>query len=223
MAIPRDRIAYGVDLGTSFSSASFVDSSGAEKCIDPGTGRNNSIPSSVYYDNKKTDIKVGNAAESLSRQCPSNLLFDSKRYLGKFYSDIRQNITHPFKLIEKESHPCYEIDYNNEVQHKTPVEVTSEIVKYIHRISLPQISNDYERLSEDDIDVVISIPAVFSYHQREATIQAAKMGGLRNITLLSEPIAVVLAYISSNHDQIINKSDCNILVYDFGVEKLKFL
>lgn len=69
--------------------------------------------------------------------------------------------------------------------------------------------------------MVISIPAVFSYHQREATIQAAKMGGLRNITLLSEPIAVVLAYISSNHDQIINKSDCNILVYDFGSGKIE--
>ncbi|HET9240290.1 MAG TPA: Hsp70 family protein [Oligoflexus sp.] len=58
---------------------------------------------------------------------------------------------------------------------------------------------------------VISVPAYFNNHQRQATIQAAQLAGITVERLINEPTAAALAY--SLHDQ---EEDAHILVLDLG-------
>jgi molecular chaperone HscC len=58
---------------------------------------------------------------------------------------------------------------------------------------------------------VISVPAYFNNHQRQATIQAAHLAGIHVERLINEPTAAALAY--SLHDQ---EEDSHILVLDLG-------
>eukprot|EP00043_Microstomoeca_roanoka_P017045 m.176703 g.176703 ORF g.176703 m.176703 type:complete len:369 (-) comp16563_c0_seq7:1491-2597(-) len=58
---------------------------------------------------------------------------------------------------------------------------------------------------------VLAVPAEFDGRQRNATIQAAKLAGLRVLRLVTEPTAAALAY------GLHNKSDVDkIMVFDFG-------
>ena len=69
----------------------------------------------------------------------------------------------------------------------TPEQLSSEILKILK-------SDAESRMSKDMNDVVITVPAAFSSLQCEATNQAAKLAGFRNVILLQEPIAASVAY-----------------------------
>ena len=79
------------------------------------------------------------------------------------------------------------IEFHGTDISKTPEELSAEILKTLKR--------DAEaRLSEEMNDVVITVPAAFSSLQNEATKNAAKLAGFRNVILLQEPIAASIAY-----------------------------
>lgn len=66
-------------------------------------------------------------------------------------------------------------------------------------------------LGEPVTDAVITVPAYFNDHQRQATKNAAQMAGLTVRRLLNEPTAAAMAY--GLHEQ---NDDCKFLVLDLG-------
>ncbi|WP_230656065.1 molecular chaperone HscC [Psychrobacter sp. I-STPA10] len=66
-------------------------------------------------------------------------------------------------------------------------------------------------LGEVVTDAVITVPAYFNDHQRQATKNAAQMAGLTVRRLLNEPTAAAMAY--GLHEQ---NDDCKFLVLDLG-------
>ena len=77
---------------------------------------------------------------------------------------------------------------------------------------LRHLKEDAERELNDTIDsAVITVPAYFYSAEREATIRAAEIAGLKVKKIIDEPNAAAMAY-GLNHW----RENANILVYDLG-------
>ncbi len=76
---------------------------------------------------------------------------------------------------------------------------------------LQKLKEDSERfLGEKVTEAVITVPAYFSDAQRQATVDAGKIAGLKVSRIINEPTAAALAY--GLHKDMTH----NILVYDLG-------
>lgn len=85
----------------------------------------------------------------------------------------------------------------------TPIELSSLILS-----SLKEDAELY--LQEPCEEVVVSVPAYFNNIQREATMEAANLAGLKVLNLISEPTAAAMAY------GLHKEEDLSILVIDLG-------
>jgi molecular chaperone DnaK len=88
---------------------------------------------------------------------------------------------------------------------KTPVELSSVLLKDL---------KTFVQTGEEVDSAVITIPASFDTLQSNATKEAGKAAGFKNIVLLQEPIAASLAY--ANKEKNIDLRNSQWLVYDLG-------
>lgn len=68
-------------------------------------------------------------------------------------------------------------------------------------------------LGEPVSGAVITVPAHFDVGEREATQKAAQMAGLKVLTVLAEPVAVVIDFAYSRGERL---ADTNVMVYHLG-------
>lgn len=96
-------------------------------------------------------------------------------------------------------------DWKTEIDGKTfnPQQISAFILQKLKR--------DAEAyLGEPVTDAVITVPAYFNDHQRQATKEAGEIAGLNVSRIINEPTAAALAYgLDKGHDQ-------TILVFDLG-------
>jgi molecular chaperone DnaK len=97
-------------------------------------------------------------------------------------------------------------DWSQKVDDKdfTPQQISAFILQKLKR--------DAESyLGETVTDAVITVPAYFSDHERQATKEAGEIAGLNVLRIVNEPTAAALAYglDKSDHEQ-------TILVFDLG-------
>lgn len=93
--------------------------------------------------------------------------------------------------------------YSMGKHHFTPIELSSLI--------LSSLKEDAQlALNETCDEAVISVPAYFNNIQREATMEAASLAGLKVLSLISEPTAAAMAY------GLHREEDVSILVIDLG-------
>ena len=90
-------------------------------------------------------------------------------------------------------------------ESKTPVELSAQVLK-----ELKTFVNTGDSLES----VVITIPASFDSIQSNATKEAGKQAGFKQVVLLQEPIAASLAYANMKKSKEL--ADGNWLVYDLG-------
>ncbi|ARV17814.1 Chaperone protein DnaK [Curvibacter sp. AEP1-3] len=88
---------------------------------------------------------------------------------------------------------------------KTPVELSSYILKELKA---------FVHSGEQVESAVITIPASFDTVQSNATKEAGKLAGFKDVVLLQEPIAASLAY--ANKEKNIDLKNSQWLVYDLG-------
>ncbi|GAB3109098.1 molecular chaperone DnaK [Janibacter alkaliphilus] len=78
--------------------------------------------------------------------------------------------------------------------------------------TLQKLKRDAESyLGEDVTDAVITVPAYFDDHERQATKEAGEIAGLNVLRIVNEPTAAALAYGLDK-----GKEDEQILVFDLG-------
>jgi molecular chaperone DnaK len=76
---------------------------------------------------------------------------------------------------------------------------------------LQKLKRDAESyLGEKITDAVITVPAYFSDHQRQATKEAGQIAGLNVLRIINEPTAAALAY------HLEKEGEATILVFDLG-------
>ena len=182
------RLSVGIDLGTTNSLVASV-ISGVPIILSDDEHR--LIPSKVLYD--EDVVLVGHDIPE-----HKNIISSIKRYLGKKLKDIDTH-TLPFK-IDKEREDIF---IQTQQGLKTPVEISSEILKKLKQIAT-------ERFQDDIFGAVITVPAYFDEGQRQATKDAAQLAGINVLRLINEPTAAALAY------GLDTKKEGVYAIYDLG-------
>ena len=92
----------------------------------------------------------------------------------------------------------------------TPVDVSTAIIRKLLRDARRQIGN-VER-------AVITVPAQFSDSQREQTVKAGMMAGLKHVDIINEPVAAALCYVLGKEGLWFSElaEEKRIVVYDLG-------
>lgn len=104
--------------------------------------------------------------------------------------------------------------YHLEKWTLSPVELSSLVLKKLK-------SNAESYLNESITEAIISVPAYFNNIQREATIESAKLAGLKVKGIISEPTAAAVAYgLHKEEDQTILVCDLGGGTYDVSLMEL---
>ena len=212
----------GIDLGTTNSALSTcrINDSGdiiatsvdlKRKARSGGPNREieeKTLPSCVKYnknDDGNYDIIVGDYAKEQYSTRPDTVAKSIKTQMGNPFIDYPE--------------------WDSGIPDKTPEEVSSRILKH-----MMEALKRKKRGIDDDVDVVITIPASFGPDQRMATLKAAEMAGINvkkadgsynGRLLLSEPEAVMYHLINSINEKKIDIGidfdvPKNILIFDIG-------
>ena len=199
-----------IDLGTIDSCAALYRNGTVD--VVPDVNGDKIIASMVCYKIDTDQFLFGTFARNNSLQYAKSTMFESKRFLAsKFKSKkVQKDISYlPVKIIEdtKTGKPKYIIEEKNGIKEYFPEKVSSMILEYI--INYCQVYNTNTKLEK----AIITVPAHFTKFQREATIQAGKLAGLKEISLLNESTAAAIAYGDTFKQ---SNKEMKILVFDIG-------
>ena len=193
----QHRLAVGIDLGTTNSLVATV-RSGSAACLPDKEGRV-ILPSVVRYA-ENGDMEIGYGALKAQKTDPVNTVSSAKRLIGRVLDDLSQERHYlPYRFGES----GHIVELNTRQGAKTPIEVSSEILKALK-------SRAEETLGGDLVGAVITVPAYFDDAQRQATKDAARLADLNVLRLLNEPTAAAIAY------GLDNASEGTFVVYDLG-------
>ncbi len=183
----RNKIDYGIDLGTTNSAIARMEN--GVPVIKKSDTLKDTFPSCIHF-NKKKDIIVGDTAYNIMHN-------DSARALRTF----EKGKTNTFIEFKRTMGTTHTYESSNMGKSFTSDELSAEILK-----TLKSVVKD-----ENISSMVITVPAKFLNPQNEATINAAKLLGFKQIQLLQEPVAAATAYGLSTKNK-----DGFWLVFDFG-------
>ncbi len=188
----------GIDLGTTNSVVAVVE--GDKPIIIANEEGGRTTPSVVAF-NQKGERLVGQVAKRQRITNPENTIYSIKRFMGRRYKEVPEEIKQvPFKITQISSG-----DVRIEALGKkyAPPELSAIILQ-----KLKKAAEDY--LGEKVEKAVITVPAYFNDSQRKATKDAGVIAGLEVERIINEPTAAALAYGMDK------KKDETIAVYDFG-------
>jgi molecular chaperone DnaK len=188
----------GIDLGTTNSVVSVVE--GGNPTVIANQEGSRLTPSVVGF-TKDGEILVGQVAKRQAITNPENTVFSIKRFMGRRYDEVLQEIKLvPYKVVKASNG-----DARVEVRGKqySPPEISAMILR-----KLKEAAEAY--LGEKVAQAVITVPAYFNDAQRQATKDAGKIAGLEVLRIINEPTAAALAY------GLDKKKDETISVYDLG-------
>src|SRR5436189_1506744 len=188
----------GIDLGTTNSVVAVME--GGEPIVITNSEGGRTTPSVVAF-TKDGNRLVGQVAKRQSVTNPENTLFSIKRFMGRKYDEVSDEIKQvPYK-VEKASNGDVRISVDG--KQYSPPEIAAMVLQ-----KLKQSAEDY--LGSKVEQAVITVPAYFNDAQRQATKDAGKVAGLDVLRIVNEPTAAALAYgLDKKKDEI-------IAVFDFG-------
>ncbi len=188
----------GIDLGTTNSVVAVVEGGNPTVIANQEGSR---LTASVVGFTKDGEILVGQVAKRQAITNPENTVFSIKRFMGRRYDEVLQEIKLvPYKVIKAANG-----DARVEIRGKeyAPPEISAMILR-----KLKEAAEAY--LGEKVTQAVITVPAYFNDSQRQATKDAGKIAGLEVLRIINEPTAAALAYGMDK------KKDQTIAVYDLG-------
>src|SRR5437879_11031477 len=189
----------GIDLGTTNSCMAVLE--GGEPTVIPNAEGGRTTPSVVAF-TKDGQRLVGAPARRQQVTNPENTVFSIKRFMGRKYSEVNEEMTIvPYKVEEG---PNGDVRVKAGGKEYAPEEISAMI--------LQKLKADAEAyLGEPVSDAVITVPAYFNNAQREATKTAGSIAGLNVVRIINEPTAAALAYGLDKEG-----ADQTILVFDLG-------
>ncbi|NWS18366.1 HSP13 protein, partial [Pachyramphus minor] len=202
LPMPTPRV-LGIDLGTTYCSVGvFLPGIGEVKVIADENGHN-SIPSVVSFTD--TGVYVGYDALELADANPQNTIYDAKRFIGKIFTleELKsESSRYPFKIFNNNGSAEFSVTINGTFQ-VTPEQIGSQLLLKLKRMAEANLGVPISK-------AVMSVPAEFDERQRNATIEAANLAGLRVLRVINEPTAAAMAYGLHKVDVF------NVLVVDLG-------
>src|SRR2546422_8036268 len=188
----------GIDLGTTNSVVAVVEGGNPTVIANQEGSR---LTPSVAGFTKDGEILVGQVAKRQAITNPENTVFSIKRFMGRRYDEVLQEIKLvPYKVVKASNG-----DARVEVRGKqySPPEIAAMTLR-----KLKEAAEAY--LGEKVTQAVMTVPAYFNDSQRQATKDAVRVAGLEVLRIINEPPAAALAY------GLDKKKDETIAVYDLG-------
>lgn len=189
----------GIDLGTTNSCVSVLE--GNEPVVIANDEGRRTTPSVVAF-LKNGERKVGDPAKRQAITNPVNTIMSVKRFMGRRYDEVTNEISHwSYKVVKGDNNTC-RIDI--EGRQYTPQEISAMILQ-----KMKKTAEDY--LGQEISEAVITVPAYFNDAQRQATKEAGEIAGLNVRRIVNEPTAAALAYGLDKKGK-----DEKIAVFDLG-------
>ncbi|MFQ5736122.1 MAG: molecular chaperone DnaK [Thermodesulfobacteriota bacterium] len=190
----------GIDLGTTNSVVAVMEAGEPKVIVNEEGSR---ITPSVVAFTKDKEILVGQVAKRQAVTNPENTIFSIKRFMGRKYEEVNEEMKMVPYMVEKDSQGRAVVKSSNMDKDYLPPEISALILQKLKRSA-----ESY--LGESVTEAVITVPAYFNDAQRQATKDAGKIAGLDVKRIINEPTASSLAYgLEKKKDEI-------IVVYDFG-------
>lgn len=219
------RYLIGIDLGTTNSCVAYIDTKEnnssvrtlkipqliSEGCVEALA----TLPSFCYLASEhewtkgalalpwrsESDYFVGQFALNHGSKVPTHLVQSAKSWLCHSAADRRDKIL-----------PLDNADPHVRI---SPVEATARYLRHIKdawnaSIAKGDIDSEFENQ-----EIILTVPASFDELARRLTVEAAKMAGFSQMTLLEEPQAAFYSWISQHEDNWV-PSNSVILVCDVG-------
>jgi molecular chaperone DnaK len=188
----------GIDLGTTNSVVAVME--GGTPVVIPNQEGSRLTPSVVAF-TKDGEILVGQVAKRQAVTNPENTVFSIKRFMGRRYDEVQQEIKLvPYKVVKA---PNGDVRIDIRGKQYSPPEISGMILRKLKEAA-------EAHLGEKVTQAVITVPAYFNDSQRQATKDAGKIAGLDVARIINEPTAAALAY------GLDKKADEQIAVYDLG-------
>jgi len=190
----------GIDLGTTYSCAAYIRH--GKPFVLPSREGYNTVPSLVAL-NARGKLVVGHPAKGQMLLNPRQTVYGSKRLVGRpFQSPVVQQSRERF---------LYDIVAGPDGNVAVQLGGTTFSLEEISALVLNEVRELAQNtLGQPVTRAVITVPAYYNEHQREAVRQAGRLAGLRVERILSEPTAAALAY---GYGKGLTR---RILVYDLG-------
>ncbi|MBQ4368929.1 MAG: Hsp70 family protein [Candidatus Methanomethylophilus sp.] len=178
-----EEFSIGIDLGTTYSCLAYIDDNN-EPVVERNYEHEDTTPSVILF-NDVGEKLVGSSAKDMFLMYSSDrFVLDIKRKMGTDYSVDIDGIRY------------------------TPPTLSGLILR--------KLLKDFEEnhgLDEGSVkSAVITVPAYFGQEEREATVNAGRIAGLEEVTLLNEPTAAAICFGFGNNQGGPKK----VLVYDLG-------
>jgi len=192
--------AIGIDLGTTYSCVCFLE--GSRPKVIPNLEGMQTTPSVVSF-TRSGEKLIGNLALRQAITNPENTVYAIKRLMGKKFSSTE--VQESRKKIPYQLEAAENGDVMVQVESKliSPQEISAMILAY-----LKKCAESY--FGEPVSEAVVTVPAHFDDHQRQATKDAARIAGLEVLRVINEPTAASLAYGFET------KKNSTIAIYDMG-------
>jgi len=189
----------GIDLGTTNSCVAVME--GNEPVVIANDEGRRTTPSVVAF-LKNGERKVGDPAKRQAITNPHNTIMSVKRFMGRRYDEVGEEITHWSYKVVRGDNNTVRIDI--EGRPYTPQEISAMILQ-----KMKKTAEDY--LGQEVNEAVITVPAYFNDSQRQATKEAGEIAGLNVRRIINEPTAAALAFgLDKKH------KDQKIAVFDLG-------
>src|SRR6516162_6462743 len=187
----------GIDLGTTFSLAAFVEG-GRPKVVRDANGVA-LVPSCISFHDDGT-VLVGSAAKERALSDPEHTIFSVKRLMGRTLKDLERELKLiPHQIIERETDSGRKVLRVKIAEREyTPEELSALILKEVRQ------------RAGNPTKAVITVPAYFDDSQRQATRDAGRIAGLDVLRIVNEPTAAALAY------GLDRQRTGTVAVYDLG-------
>src|SRR5215212_9278102 len=189
----------GIDLGTTNSCVAVLE--GNEPVVIPNEEGRRTTPSVLAF-LKNGERKVGDPAKRQAITNPHNTISSVKRFMGRRFDEVTEEISHWSYKIIKGDNNTVRIDIDGRMY--TPQEISAMVLQ-----KMKKIAEDY--LGQEVNEAVVTVPAYFNDAQRQATKEAGEIAGLNVRRIVNEPTAAALAYGLDKGGK-----DHHIAVFDLG-------
>ena len=202
-----DYAIIGIDLGTTYSCVAIWEND--RPTVIANNMGNRTTPSWVSF--HEGNVFVGEAALNKGLRFPKNTVYDAKRMIGRRLDEpaIQDRLKNwPFTVVQHRNNCAFELECNH---NQKDILLPEEISAYV-LVKMKHTAEDY--LGHSVSSAVVTVPAYFNDSQRQATIDACYVAGLKVERIINEPTAAALAYgLERNAGAMGAKT---LLVYDLG-------
>ena len=202
----------GIDFGTQYMKIAIVRPGSPFEIVTDLSSKRKTPSAIIFDENTRT---FGYDALSAGARKPENVFIRMARLLGqgpsstvaKEFKELK--FPYEFKLTELNT---WSVKFPkgvgfDDVEYLTAEEINAMILGYAR--SLGELFDNGQKI----VDCVVTVPAYFTYHERQAILDTASLIGMNVLMLIDETTAAALQY--SVNKEFVNKTH-RVMFYDMG-------